>query len=624
MMLTLSHSSSGPEPISGHHYLPSKGVVASCLLVLTMVLAGCGQTQIATSSVSHSAGSAGPDAQPETAAVQGDDADILPALPPSLEGAFLAARQAVYNRDIEQASQFFDRTVSQDSQSRFLLTQNFITHYQSGQLEKASVIARQLERQNIELPLASEPAIATAIINQDWMAVIALTSKMEAHQASIELAILLRAYAHFGAGQPEQGYGELAKFTRLSADTFDEMPAYHRLQHAYFAELDGQTDVALQHYRDLADSEVSNGYLNLQIASGLWRMGAYQQSRTILTDKLPLSFNSSFILNQFQTGRSPLISDPSLSQFVARTLLEMSWFSESARNEGFLLPRARLALSLWPEFDAAHYIVGLSYSELGKPEQARRQLDIIGNDSAWYQQRLYVLIDLAQDEYDFQSARLLLRSYLDELTSLSLSPQVRQTEISTLTYLAGNIERYDGKCGDAIPFYQRALEISPDRAVFWRNLAICYEQTEQDEKAEGAFLTALELDPDDAVGLNYLGYWWADEGRRLDEAVAYIQKAVNLQPQSGYYADSLGWVYYRQGKFKQAVIWLEKAVQLAPDDAIIFDHLGDAYWQVGRYHEARYKWRYAINVGGLTEDEDRVTRQKLQYGLAEAEDTAKP
>ena len=95
-----------------------------------------------------------------------------------------------------------------------------------------------------------------------------------------------------------------------------------------------------------------------------------------------------------------------------------------------------------------------------------------------------------------------------------------------------------------------------------------------------------------------------------------ITKAVELYPDNGYYADSLGWVYFKIGDTKKAVDWLEHAVQLAPDDAVIHEHLGDVYWKLGRPLEARYKWRFAYDM--YTDEVDKnIVFEKIETGLTE-------
>ncbi|KAJ0339755.1 hypothetical protein COL154_014201, partial [Colletotrichum chrysophilum] len=127
-------------------------------------------------------------------------------------------------------------------------------------------------------------------------------------------------------------------------------------------------------------------------------------------------------------------------------------------------------------------------------------------------------------------------------------------------------------------------EASDWNIYFQRGIA--YERLKEWPKAEPDFKKALALSPDQPQVLNYLGYSWIDRNIHLDDGLKMIQKAVSLRPNDGYIVDSLGWAYYKLGKFQKAVDELEHAVELKPGDATINDHLGDAYWQVGRKLEA--------------------------------------
>ncbi|TIX10875.1 MAG: tetratricopeptide repeat protein, partial [Mesorhizobium sp.] len=93
-----------------------------------------------------------------------------------------------------------------------------------------------------------------------------------------------------------------------------------------------------------------------------------------------------------------------------------------------------------------------------------------------------------------------------------------------------------------------------------------------------------------------------------------IQKAVDLRPSDGYIVDSLGWAYFRMGRFEDAVREMERAVSLKPEDPVLNDHLGDAYWRVGRKLEATYQWNQARD---LKPDPDVLAtlQQKLLKGL---------
>jgi Flp pilus assembly protein TadD len=114
--------------------------------------------------------------------------------------------------------------------------------------------------------------------------------------------------------------------------------------------------------------------------------------------------------------------------------------------------------------------------------------------------------------------------------------------------------------------------------------------------------------------LNYLGYSWVDQDRRMPEAIAMLEKARSLSPFDGYIVDSVGWAYYRQGRYQDAAKTLLEAVLLVPGDSTINEHLGDAYWKVGRKLDARFQWSHALAFG--PDDKQKVELEaKLKDGL---------
>jgi len=114
--------------------------------------------------------------------------------------------------------------------------------------------------------------------------------------------------------------------------------------------------------------------------------------------------------------------------------------------------------------------------------------------------------------------------------------------------------------------------------------------------------------------LNYLGYSLVDQHLKLDEALGMLSRAVELRPRDGYITDSLGWAFYRLGRYQEAVRELERAVDLRPSDAVINDHLGDVYWRVGRRLEATFQWNAARDLKPEPEDLEKILR-KIEKGL---------
>jgi tetratricopeptide (TPR) repeat protein len=113
--------------------------------------------------------------------------------------------------------------------------------------------------------------------------------------------------------------------------------------------------------------------------------------------------------------------------------------------------------------------------------------------------------------------------------------------------------------------------------------------------AEECLAEILDEFPDDTGAGNDLAYLWADRSAHLVRAAKMIQAAVAAEPGNAAYRDSLGWVYYRLGRYAEAAAELEKAAAGRPD-AVIFDHLGDTYLKVGKPDKAKDAWRRAVEV----------------------------
>lgn len=131
-----------------------------------------------------------------------------------------------------------------------------------------------------------------------------------------------------------------------------------------------------------------------------------------------------------------------------------------------------------------------------------------------------------------------------------------------------------------------------ERVSFMRGAML--ERQKKFDEAEAEFRKVISAQGSQyASALNYLGYMLADRNVRLDEAYDLIKKAVDLDPDNGAYLDSMGWVYYRQGKLDQAEGLLQRALQLQPDPTV-HDHLGDVYLKEGKIREAIQQWQASL------------------------------
>lgn len=182
----------------------------------------------------------------------------------------------------------------------------------------------------------------------------------------------------------------------------------------------------------------------------------------------------------------------------------------------------------------------------------------------------------------------------------------------------GNAQRRAEDFEAAESTYSNVIELlgdpQPPHWFTWFVRGVAFHRQEEWPAAEADFRQALALAPDRAVVLNYLGYSLVERNEKLDEALAMIQRAATVEPDAGHIIDSLGWVYYRMGRYADALEAMERATNLLPTNAEVNDHLGDVYWVLGRRAEARFQWRRSLSFDPDTEREIRI-RAKLERGL---------
>ena len=102
----------------------------------------------------------------------------------------------------------------------------------------------------------------------------------------------------------------------------------------------------------------------------------------------------------------------------------------------------------------------------------------------------------------------------------------------------------------------------------------------------------IQLEPLRAEAYNALGYTFAERNLRLPEALALIEKAVQLSPENGQILDSMGWVLFKLNRLPEALDYLQRAFKLSPD-AEIAVHIGEVLWKQGKQNEAKAMWRDA-------------------------------
>ena len=174
--------------------------------------------------------------------------------------------------------------------------------------------------------------------------------------------------------------------------------------------------------------------------------------------------------------------------------------------------------------------------------------------------------------------------------------------------------RIEKKFDLAIKLYSELIQKNSDDLWYMLYLrGICYEQSDNWEKAEVDLLQSLKIKRDSPSVLNYLAYGWLERDIRIDESFVMLVDANNANPDSHYILDRLAWAYFKKKNYVKAAELMEEVIDMVPGEAISLDHLGDIYLALNRKREAIYFWRQAKD---LAKPEDEIT-ENIQKKLSE-------
>jgi len=244
-----------------------------------------------------------------------------------------------------------------------------------------------------------------------------------------------------------------------------------------------------------------------------------------------------------------------------------------------------------------------------------------GGRLTWIWRHHFRQVFLTRD-HDRETASKLEQRILDQL--LDLSDQL--PENLEVEQLIGQTLRFREEYTAAISSFERVLHLSgaaddlsrADETLLF-DLAATYERSGRFEDAERVFQALIDVNPDHHAALNYLAYMWAEKGLHLEQAYAYVTRAIELDPDNGAYIDTLGWVYFQQGRFEEAYRELLRAAELEPDESVILEHLGDVMMELGRPQEAVAYYRIALELDARERESlVRASLEKAQAAYSES------
>lgn len=530
----------------------------------------------------------------------------------SFSGAYLAGRIAEGDNDLPTAITFYRQALAYDPSNLTLRQNLLLALLANGEFDEALPVAEDLKT-TPEIERFSRLALGIeAVKKKDYREAQNLLKLALQSDLDRLITSLISAWAVAGEGKTDDALAMIQKIE--GPEGFGLFKTYTS---ALIADAAGDKTKARDFYQQTIDDRANGAaapdtyerviaaYTSFKLRNGD-RKGAIEtvkEGEDMLSGRMALQQLS----RRVQAGDEikALVSTP--QEGASEVLYSVATAVNRGGGEAFSKLYLQMALALRPEYDATLFQLG------NISAQAREQDKAIDYFGAIKTPSIY------KEDADLQRSLNLADAERNEEAEKQLKAMIADDPDNMRGYLAlGGVYATTKDFRKAADLYDKAVATikKPDRThwpIFYQR-GIAHERLKEWPKAEENFKQALKLFPDQPQVLNYLGYSWVDMNINLEEGLDMIRKAVELRPQDGYIVDSLGWAYYRLGRYDEAVKEMEKAVTLRPEDPTINDHLGDVYWRAGRKLEATFQWSHARDLKPEPADLVKI-EEKLKNGL---------
>jgi tetratricopeptide (TPR) repeat protein len=522
-------------------------------------------------------------------------------------GSYLAGSLAQQEHAYGPAAEYLERALKNDPENGDLLRRAFLLRLTEGDNTRAAALAKRVIALDPRAGLASLVLLIEQVKNGDDAAAASAVDRLPADGLLRFSTPLITAWVKAG------GHDEKAAHAAL--DQYDKMRGFEQLKLFHLALVDdylGDVNGASEAYKKILGATERLNWRSTDIGGRfLERHGRAADAKALYERFLRENRENADLvqpsLARIAAGQLPPATVAGVKDGLAEALFDLASVLNQRDTQDLALIYARLTLQLSPKYVLAQLLVAeIAEAEQRLPEALAvyRSVDP-GSPLSW-------------------SARLRVAEVLDQLdrtdeaiAELNKMAAERPAAAQPLVQL-GDLLRGRNRFAEAVTAYDGAVgRLDPAETRTWSlhySRGIALERSGQWPRAEADFLKALELQKDQPLVLNYLGYSWVEKRQHLDQALKMIEHAVELRPNDGYIVDSLGWAHFQLGEYPQATQYLERAIELLPEDPTINDHLGDAYWRSGRLSEARFQWQRALQFQPEA-DEVKTIDAKLDKGL---------
>ena len=361
--------------------------------------------------------------------------------------------------------------------------------------------------------------------------------------------------------------------------------------------------------KKIADFIYNNELLNqndyLFLAGFYLRLDNLEKFNEIIKTKLSNQLDKRLITTNFLLKKDIFSKTPNLHVILSSKLYNIATEDNKAWDKSKSVQKILLETSLFlnPKMDIATYSLAEIYSSENLYDISLSKLNKITPESYYF---------LAASLKKLSIKKLLLKS--DDYGKLLFQKIKIWPENESFLYELADYYKLRKEYKKSLKIYEKLINQFPDNERLIFLYASNLDKVNKWKQAKNLFLVLLKKNPKDTYTLNYISYKLALRDEDLDYALNLIKKALTLDPENGYFLDTIGWVEFKRKNYEKSVFYLEKASTLLPNSDEVLDHLGDCYLKLNRTNEAIYEWKKALKYV-----QNDVLRKKIQIKIKDNE-----
>ena len=514
------------------------------------------------------------------------DIEVTNKKSPSINALYLSANYSISKGDAYTAA----KTLNSNIKDLELLKLKFISNLISGNFKQAYNISNSLNINNKNGPVYELPKFALTLKNYELEQSLLVAKKIKKFLNLHDVVPLINYWLLHLKEKKDLNFDYISK----------DISIYKLLILENF--------YASKKLKKIVDENINLKNLNnndlLLLAGYYFRVNDIDKFKTIIQKNLPNQFDKKLLIKNISKTKNIFSEVPDLNIILASKIynnVKVNNLQEYSYSHLKIL--LELALYLYPNMDIAKYSLAEIYYDQKSKEIALKKLNSISSESFFYLPSNLKKLSI------LKSSRLNAEHKKHLFKIKDKWPNNKFIMLQMADYFKSKNNFYE-----AIQIYKKIIENHGENNRLLFLYASSLDKMGDWHKAKELLIKILKTDPEETYTLNYFAYSLALRDEELDLALNHIKKALSLDPNNGFFLDTLGWVEFKRENYMSSVFYLEKSIMILPRSSEVMDHLGDCYLKLGRTKEAVYEWKKALkyenNITVINSIKDKLNKHE--------------